>query len=163
MIQSAVGLSFSDRHWPCRFSLGDRTRLCAKRLCVAALPLAAATILAAAGCGGGSSDVPRFNVSGTVTYKGQPVPDGVIQFLPDSAKGNDGPATNATIVNGSYDTATSGRGTVGGPHIVIIQGFDGQARPEDELPYGMPLFDDYRSHVDLPESDGEVMNFEVQP
>jgi hypothetical protein len=117
---------------------------------------------AVAGCGGQSGPA-RYDFSGTVTYNGQPVPEGAIQFLPDASKGNEGPATNANIVQGKYDTALSGKGPIGGEHIVIINGFDGKARPEDEMPYGSPLFPEYRSTVDLPKTSGETVNFEVQP
>jgi len=116
---------------------------------------------ALAGCSPGQTGPQRFDVSGNVTYKNQPLPRGTIQFQPDSAKGNSGPAANAEIVDGKYDTTMQGTGTVGGPHLVVIQGFDGNARPDDELPLGMPLFSDYQTSADLPKSAGETVDFEV--
>jgi hypothetical protein len=134
-----------------------------RRLFAIILPSLALTLpLLLSGCDNGG-DANRYHVSGTVTFNGNPVPQGSIQFLPDSVKGNEGPATNANIVDGRYDTTVSGRGTVGGAHIVVINGFDGQSRPEDELPFGKPLFTEYRTSVDLPQSTGETVNFEVQP
>lgn len=119
-------------------------------------------IMVIAGCGGDSGP-PRYDVSGTVTYNGQPVPEGVISFRPDGSKGNEGPAANANIIDGKYDTSVAGKGTVGGAHVVIIRGFDGEARPDDELPHGKPLFSEYTTNVDLPKSQGETIDFDVQP
>ena len=105
-------------------------------------------ILAHAGCRAEGPE--RFQVSGEVTFGGKPVPAGVIRFLPDTRKGNSGPAGYAAIDNGRYNTAGSGRGTVGGPHQVVIAGFDGQpAGPEE--PQGSALFPEYRSTIDLPQ------------
>ena len=106
----------------------------------------------AVGCGGGEDGPQRFDIAGTVTSKGAPVPHGFIQFMPDSSKGNSGPAGSATIIDGKFDTAVSGKGTVGGPHQVVISGFDGKADIENELPYGMPLFSENKSEIDLPKS-----------
>lgn len=112
--------------------------------------LACLVLIMTAGCGGGQDGPPRFNVAGTVTHKGNPIPQGFIQFLPDSSKGNSGPAGSASILDGKFDTAVSGSGTVGGPHTIIINGFDGKADPDNELPFGRALFPDYKSEVDLP-------------
>lgn len=109
-----------------------------------------AVTLVVAGCGGPEDGPPRFEIAGTVTHKGQPVPQGFIQFQPDGSKGNSGPAGSATIVDGKFDTAISGQGTIGGPHHVLISGFDGQADLENELPFGKQLFSDHKSEIDLP-------------
>ena len=54
------------------------------------------------GCSG--EDGPqRYRVSGTVTFKGAPVPIGVIQFPPDATQGNSGPPAFADIKDGKYD------------------------------------------------------------
>jgi len=118
---------------------------------------AAAALLAVvlAGCGGERV----YPLSGTVTYQGKPVPTGNIVFEPDAAAGNKGPAAFATIKDGHYDTRDgASRGTIGGPHLVRIQGRDGI--PRGELLNGMPLFRDYNTTVDLPKKSGE-QNFEV--
>lgn len=77
--------------------------------------------LALAGCGG-EREIPRFDLSGTVNYDGQPVPAGAIEFLPDVASGNEGPGTSAEIQNGRYATLPD-RGTIGGPHVVVLRGY----------------------------------------
>lgn len=103
------------------------------------------------GCGGGGDPGPqRFDVSGKVTFKGQPIPFGTIQFLPDSSKGNQGPAGFATIENGEFNTQNGGKGSVGGPHRVIITGADGPPALTDDDTGGSPLFPDYRTEHDLP-------------
>jgi hypothetical protein len=100
-----------------------------------------------------------YDVSGRVTYDGQPLPAGVIYFDPDVTKQNDGPQGYAVIKDGAYSTADrNGRGVAGGPHIVRIEGFDG--RPGAELPLGRPLFTDYHENRDLPRSKSEL-NFAV--
>lgn len=67
----------------------------------------------------------RFDLSGSVTYDGKPVPAGYMAIKPDVAAGNKGPGAAATINDGRYATR-EGRGTIGGPHIVTIVGFDGK-------------------------------------
>jgi hypothetical protein len=115
-------------------------------------------LVSAAGCG--PAGPRRHEVSGQVTFQGQPVPVGVIRFLPDTKQGNAGPAGFAAIENGRYDTAATGRGTVGGPHEVVISGYDGKADPAVELMQGAPLFPDYRKGVDLPEEPA-TLDFQV--
>jgi hypothetical protein len=98
------------------------------------------------GCGDPGPE--RHDIAGSVTYQGQPLPAGLITFEPDLSQGNDGPPGFAHIINGHYDTAETESGSVGGPQIVRIQGFDG--KPGAELPMGRPLFDDFQTTVDLP-------------
>lgn len=100
------------------------------------------------GCG--QSGPLLFDVSGAVTYNGQPIPAGTVLFQPDASQGCSGPAGIAVIRNGRYDTAEkSGRGVVGGPHIVQVIGFDG--KPVDDMcPDGEPLFPDYTITIELP-------------
>jgi len=109
-------------------------------------PAAALAICVLVGCGG--SDGPeRYPVEGAVIYDGKPVPAGRIDFEPDPAQGNKGPAGYATIEDGRYATA-QGKGTVGGPLVVRITGTDGEATGES--PYGTMLFPTYTTSVDLP-------------
>lgn len=100
------------------------------------------------GCGGGKGEPPRFQVSGNITYGGQPVPAGSILFEPDGAKGNSGPAGFAQIQDGKYDTALDGEGVVGGPHVVRITALDGVANPCSSG--GVILCPDYSVALDLP-------------
>jgi len=108
-------------------------------------------VLLACGCGGGGGKgggPARYDVSGSVTYAGKPVPAGSITFQPDKAKGNSGPAGFAEIKNGKYDTHSGGKGTIGGPHLVEIAGFDGVKSPGSEQ--GKELFPEFATTADLP-------------
>lgn len=117
----------------------------------------AATMASLVGCGGDSGP-KRYDLSGTVTYDGKPVPAGTIIFEPDSSKGNPGPQGVAEIRDGKYDTSKNGKGLIGGPHIVRITGFD--RATEDETTTAEPLFSEYKIEVDLPK-EGGTKDFEV--
>ncbi|MFM8326721.1 MAG: hypothetical protein ACKN9U_17815, partial [Pirellulaceae bacterium] len=112
------------------------------------------------GCGGQGDDVLRFDVAGTVSHGGQPVPAGYVQFMPDSTQGNSGPSGGAPIEGGKFDTAVSGQGVVGGAYVVRVSGYDGNAKPENELPFGMPLFPEYSTKVVFPKAAHNI-DFEV--
>lgn len=116
----------------------------------------AALVLATTGCGGPSGP-PRYDVRGSVTFSGKPVPAGSIVFEPDPEQGNTGPACYASITAGHYATP-HGEGTVGGPHIVRITGTDGIA--QGEFPEGRTLFTEYRTAVDLPK-DSSTQDFAI--
>lgn len=104
-----------------------------------------------------------YNVSGLVTYEGKPIPRGHVQFRPDTSQGNSGPAGSATIIDGKYSTAQGGRGIVGGPHTVLISGYDGNSAKEPEMmPMGSPLFRGYEATIDLPKETVEGIDFAVK-
>ena len=114
--------------------------------------------LMATGCG--KDGMELHDVSGSVTFQGQPVPAGTVMFQPDASKGVSGPAGLAIIRDGKYDTsAEGGKGVVGGSHLVRIIGLDGK-NVDDMSPEGAPLFPDYEATVDLPKEDS-VQDFEV--
>jgi len=95
-----------------------------KLLLPASLALALAS-LPLAGCSGNGLNLAK--VSGTVTYKGQPVKNGTVFFMPDEAKGTKGmPAMAAIAENGSYvlSTETTGDGVIVGSHRVGITGLE---------------------------------------
>jgi hypothetical protein len=116
--------------------------------CGAAAVVVAALLL---GCGGGADEGPqRFHVSGSVKFNGQPVPAGTVYLEPDTEQGNSGPAGSAPIDGGRYNTA-AGKGTVGGPHLIRVDGFDGKATADK--PFGDPLFVPFTIENDLPKSD----------
>jgi hypothetical protein len=108
-----------------------------------------------AGCSGDGT----YNVSGKVTFKNAPVPAGKIYFIPDGEKGNTGPTGYADIKDGSYNTSWSGgKGAVGGPTVVAIEGFDpsspakvakGDTSGEQTV---KALFPQYEFKVELPRS-----------
>lgn len=103
-------------------------------------------VAAAAGCQ--RSDGPtRFDVTGSIRFRGQPVPQGEIVFRPDDTAGNDGPGSFARITNGRYQTHP-GKGVVGGAYVVEIIGFDGIASEESSV--GSPLCDPVTLRVDFP-------------
>jgi len=119
------------------------------------LALAACGLAIVVGCG--EEGPTRYQLSGKVTYGGQPIPAGSVTFIPDSSQGNSGPAASVDIVDGAYDT-TTGKGHVGGPHLVKITALDGKT--SDEFPKGMPMFPDYETKADLPKEDG-TKDFDV--
>ena len=72
-----------------------------------AMLTATAAMIVIAACGGDSDYGlgQRFPVSGTVTYNGQPLEKGQINFYPEDPKGT---GANGTIENGAYDLSTVG-------------------------------------------------------
>lgn len=115
-------------------------------LALAAVILPSVTL----GCSQGDG-IPRYRVSGTVTFGGNPVPAGMIYFNPDMKKGNNGPPGFAEISAGRFDTASKGsRHVIAGAHEVVIEGHDpGPANGVSEAS-GRRLFGGYRVPLDLP-------------
>ncbi len=98
----------------------------------------------------------RYEISGEVTHKGQPVPGGRILFTPDDSQANTGPGSVAEIQDGRYRTRR-GLGAVDGPHVVTIYGTDGTPATEDR---DNALFPEYRTTVNLPSGNAEF-NFDI--
>lgn len=104
----------------------------------------------------GCSNDGRVDLSGNVTWRGQPVPAGMVAFSPDVAAGNQGPTGMALIENGRYDTsAKGGRPVTPGPLLVSIQGFDGQAGDEEHR-HGKRMFVTAEVAVTAPENSGTL-------
>jgi hypothetical protein len=116
-----------------------------------------ALLMACAGCSGGHN---QFELQGTITFRGAPVPKGRVDFMPDVRKNNDGPSSYATIERGRFDTNHSGRGAIAGPHIVRIQGFDGVPAAIEGAENGRSLFDPYETAVEI-SRDQQQYNFAV--
>ena len=114
-----------------------------------------ALLLSLAACSQKSS---RFDLWGSVTFKGRPVPAGLIVINPDLSKGNDGPQGLAEIRDGRFDTRRLAKGAPSGPVILLIDGFDGVPQPDS--PSGKPLFLGYKVSLDLPTTATEK-NIEV--
>ncbi len=78
------------------------------------------SILFIAACSGSDGLGTRYPVSGKVTYKGQPVAKGVINFSPE--KTGEGRGAAGTIENGKYSltTLTPGDGAFPGAYFVTI-------------------------------------------
>lgn len=110
--------------------------------------------LSIAGCSPSDEGPQRYHLSGTVTYDGKPVPKGFIRF--DPAEGNPGPGSGAEIIDGNYETP-AGKGIIGGPHNVVISGWDGVPYQEsgETVEDGKELFPKYETTVDFPKEDGE--------
>ena|SRR3990170_2915625 len=79
--------------------------------------------VAAAGCGHRADLPPTAKVSGTVRLDGQPLPRGTVQFVPDAAKGTEGPPGVGYIEeNGDYEIITAGvKGAVVGHHKIGVK------------------------------------------
>lgn len=103
------------------------------------------------GCGGGDSGPQKYSLTGKVTFNETPIPRGMIVFSPDARQDNRGPGAIAIIKDGQYSTEV-GKGMIGGPHEIRINGFDGVAA--GELIDGKPLFESYTQTVDLPRKSG---------
>ena len=96
-------------------------------------------LLSAWGC---SKQPPtRFDLSGTVTFDGRPVPAGLITITADLSKGNDGPQGVAEIHDGRFDTRSLDKGAPSGPVILLIDGVGAD---------GKPLFSGYKLSLELP-------------
>lgn len=79
----------------------------------------------------GCSSKPKLaQLSGTVKFKGQPVPAGYISFTPDVAAGGLGQVKVLQIKDGVYDSSKeSDPGLQPGAYQVRIAGFDGKKIP----------------------------------
>jgi hypothetical protein len=121
--------------------------------------LLAALVLAAAGCSPGGPG--RYQLSGTVTYNDQAIPQGTLLFEPDTERGNSGPGVLVEFKDGHYRTQR-GKGVVGGPHRVRITGFDGKGDDRGESMRGRPLFREQVQVIDLPRADA-VHDFVIAP
>lgn len=125
----------------------------------------AAVLALAAGC---SSEPPMAQISGTVTFKGQPVPAGWISFTPDATKGS---VRVCQIKDGVYDSSKEGQpGVYPGRNLIKIGGFDGKKiplwgqgkqifNPVDDT-YDVPAGTSTKDWV-IPESAGK--NVKIQP
>ena len=102
------------------------------------------TLAAFSGCAKGEK---LYNVSGTVTHGGNPIPKGVISFVPRE----DGPQGFANIWDGKYDTAKEGQGVRGGAYDIRVIGFDG--KQVNDAPFGNALFPEYNGAKELPQAD----------
>ena len=108
-----------------------------------------------AGC---TSTERLYDLSGTATYDGRPIPAGIIYFDPDPIKGGTGTQGFANIHGGHYTTAVNGRGIRGGSYIIRITGYNGKTA--NEAPLGQSLFDEYEMKKDLPAANSEL-NFDI--
>jgi len=123
------------------------------------VPLYLVTILGiAAGC---SKEAKLGQLSGTVTFKGQPVPAGYISFMPDASKGNLGQVKVAQLRDGVYNTALErDPGISPGPTVIRIAGFDG--KKQKGFSQGKQIFNPHELRATLAEGTA-TMDFTVPP
>ena len=120
-----------------------------QRVSVAIGFLAGFVVSALAGCGS-SSGPPRYELSGNVTWNGQPVAEGMITFEPLDMPDPLGDGV-AQIRDGEFDTSVDGRGHFGGKHRVIITGSSGTLiDPQNPDSGTKPLFKPYETTVEFP-------------
>lgn len=129
------------------------------RFCVACA-MSATAILLASGCG--SKEPSGLVAAGTVTYKGAPVPRGSILLSPDSSKGHSGPAVSTDIVNGAFDTEQAKQRLTIGVYRVRVNGFDGNAQPDQELPYGKQIFPEFTTSVEVTDQNVKSIAIDVK-
>jgi len=115
-------------------------------------------VLFATGCG--SNGPQRLHLEGKVTFGGEPVPNGLIRFEPDSTQGNAGPVGYAAIKDGRYTTAEKGsKGALKGPIVAYMTGGPA-ADPKVEFP--KMWFIDYRTTLTLEQKSGvTTFDFDV--
>jgi hypothetical protein len=92
------------------------------------LPLVAFAPLV--GCDGGDG-LPRQAISGMVTFGGQPLADGTIQFQPAVSQGGPAVQAGALIADGRYQIGRD-EGLVPGTYKVMIFSHGGRGAPGDE-------------------------------
>jgi hypothetical protein len=112
----------------------------------------------AAGC---SKEVKVGQLSGTVTFKGKPVPAGYISFMPDATGGNLGQVKVAQIKEGVYNTALEKNpGIFPGATIIRIAGFDG--KKQKGFSQGKQIFNPHELRETLPDGTS-TRDFTVPP
>ncbi len=79
---------------------------------------------------GGCESKPKLTeISGTVTFKGQPIPAGDVSFTPEVSVAG-GQLQMYMVKDGKYDsTQTPGMGLLPGKYKVRINGYDGKQIP----------------------------------
>jgi hypothetical protein len=95
----------------------------------------------------GCSNSGLYDVSGTVTWQGKPVPIGLVTIEPDAQKGNQGTQTQGLIQDGHFQTLP-GHGAIAGPVLITVSANDGVPAPF--APHGKLLFRTYQFRRELP-------------
>lgn len=83
------------------------------------LTILAVIVASSIGCGGSGDQLPRAQVTGTVTLNGEPVPAATILFRPASGRAGRGKVENGVIVEAS--TYGINDGIVLGTHKIAVQ------------------------------------------
>jgi hypothetical protein len=81
------------------------------------------------GCGTSKPD--PVHVRGTISFRGKPVPNGMVVIHPDTAKGNEGQRGYAAIKNGTFDTSIdNGQAAAQGSVKFVVGGTEDAANKE---------------------------------
>ena len=80
-------------------------------------PIFLLAILFLAGCGGGESDLDRAEVAGRIMVNGEPLEEGIIEFLPTGE--TPGPSVGGVIQQGEYSIPLEKGPAVGAHHVKI--------------------------------------------
>ncbi len=106
----------------------------------------------------GDSGPARYELSGTITYKGKPVPAGYLRYEPLETPVNKSTVGEADIKDGKYATLLN-KGSTGGKHLIFIYGFNGIPEPGSG-PAGAAIFDSYATEAELPK-ESSTLDIEV--
>ena len=104
------------------------------------------------GCNHGPKELPRYSLSGKVTYRGAPVAQGMISLQPDRLKGNDGPPVSMPIVDGQYKSFP-GRGPTAGSYLATVTSTVWRKDVPHFKPPPEPPFAPYQLNIELPNHD----------
>ncbi len=95
--------------------------------------LLSVTLPLSVGCSGDNKTSGRVSVSGSVTLKGAPLADGVIQFEPLEKQNT---SANVVLVGGNF-SVSSANGLQPGMYLVRVSAGEGESRPPDpNVPLG---------------------------
>lgn len=121
------------------------------------------------GCGG-ESGPKKFEVTGTVTFKKQPLDYGSIQFMP--AEGSKGGSFSGAEIKGGKYTIPAASGLVAGTYRVIISSGDKDPKAKEEAMPGEsgppakeripPEYNaNSKQQVEVTAGKGNVFNFDI--
>ena len=95
------------------------------------------------GCGSG--EPPLSQVSGSVTFKGKPIPAGNVMFTPDVSVSG-GQVRMFMVTDGAYDSSKDpSPGLKAGHYEVTIMGYDGKRIPN--FFQGKQIFNSYTEEM----------------
>jgi hypothetical protein len=106
--------------------MGERRTVMKHYVILRRLVLISAATFVVLGCSPGNG-LNLAKVRGKVTYKGEPVKNGTVFFMPDESKGTVGPPAVGSITSdGSYimSSSSSGDGVIVGSHKIGITGVE---------------------------------------
>lgn len=108
----------------------------------------------------GCSNQPALTeISGSVTFKGQPIPAGDVSFTPDVSIAG-GQLRMYMVKDGKYaSTETPGMGLLPGKYKIRINGYDGKKIP---MYYsGKQIFNSYELEMEISAGKAAVQDFVV--